>query len=175
MNGSLTDAELRAKALSRWENEGGAPTESNRAVDNRPSRPKTSAKDARPRVAAKPGHSAREANTTGLRIKRAYEARSADDGRRVLVDRLWPRGLSKHDLEGALWLKDVAPSAALRKWFGHKPERWDEFRSRYFAELHGNPAVDALREVMAAGPVTLLYSARDQAHNQAVALAEYLR
>jgi uncharacterized protein YeaO (DUF488 family) len=107
-------------------------------------------------------------------IKRAYAPHGPGDGRRVLVDRLWPRGLSKHDLEDALWLRDVAPSAALRKWFGHKPERWAEFRTRYFAELRSNPAVKALQEVIAAGPVTLIYGARDEVHNQAVALAEYL-
>ena len=110
----------------------------------------------------------------GLRIRRAYEPREPGDGRRVLVDRLWPRGLSKHDLEDALWIRDVAPSASLRKWFGHKPERWVEFRRRYFAELRLNPAVKVLRDIIAAGPVTLIYGARDEAHNQAVALAEYL-
>jgi uncharacterized protein YeaO (DUF488 family) len=115
------------------------------------------------------------AGAAGLRIKRAYEPGAPGDGRRVLVDRLWPRGLSKKDLEGVVWLKDVAPSAALRKWFGHKPERWEEFRSRYVAELRGNPAVAALREIVAAGPVTLLYGAHDQTRNQAVVLAEYLR
>jgi uncharacterized protein YeaO (DUF488 family) len=109
-----------------------------------------------------------------IQIKRAYEPRSTDDGQRVLVDRLWPRGLSKRELDDALWIKDVAPSAALRKWFGHKPERWDEFRSRYFRELRGNPAVERLRHLIAAGRVTLIYGARDQIHNQAVALADYL-
>lgn len=109
-----------------------------------------------------------------IRTKRAYEPRSASDGCRVLVDRLWPRGLSKHDLEGVMWIRDVAPSVQLRKWFGHRPERWAEFRRRYFAELRANPAVDSLKDVMRAGPVTLIYGAKDEAHNQAVALAEYL-
>jgi uncharacterized protein YeaO (DUF488 family) len=109
-----------------------------------------------------------------LRIKRAYEPRSAADGRRVLVDRLWPRGLSKHDLEDVLWIRDVGPSAELRKWFAHKPERWDEFRRRYFAELRANPAVETVRDLMRQGPVTLLYGARDEIHNQAAALADYL-
>lgn len=109
-----------------------------------------------------------------LRVKRAYEPRSADDGRRVLVDRLWPRGLSKKDLKDAIWIRDVAPTSALRKWFGHRPERWDEFRSRYFAELKHNAAVEQLRAVMATGRVTLIYGAKDEAHNQAVALSEYL-
>lgn len=107
-------------------------------------------------------------------IKRAYEPRNPLDGRRVLVDRLWPRGLSKHDLQDALWIRDVAPSASLRKWFAHKPERWAAFRRRYFAELRVNPAVKTLREIIAEGPVTLIYGARDEVHNQAVALAEYL-
>jgi uncharacterized protein YeaO (DUF488 family) len=94
----------------------------------------------------------------------------------VLVDRIWPRGVSKAELEGVEWLKDVAPSNALRKWFGHDPQRWDEFRRRYFAELDANPdAVKRLREIAAQGPVTLLYGARDEVHNQAAALAEYLR
>lgn len=107
-------------------------------------------------------------------VRRAYEARGPRDGRRVLVDRLWPRGLSKRDLADVLWIREVAPSTELRKWFGHKPERWTEFRRRYFAELRANPAVEALRDVIAAGPVTLLYGAKDERHNQAVALAEFL-
>ena len=109
-----------------------------------------------------------------LHIKRAYEPRSRADGQRILVDRLWPRGLSKQDLEGVVWVRDVAPSAALRKWFGHKPERWEEFRKRYFAELRCNGAVKTVEEAMRAGPVTLLYGAKDEVHNQAVALAEFL-
>lgn len=113
-------------------------------------------------------------NTPNIRIKRAYAPRAADDGRRVLVDRLWPRGLSKHDLADVVWLKDVAPSAALRKWFGHRPERWAKFRRRYFAELRGNPAADELQALIRQGPVTLLYGAKDETHNQAVALADYL-
>lgn len=109
-----------------------------------------------------------------LRVKRAYEPQSPSDGRRILVDRLWPRGLSKHDLEGVRWVRDVAPSAALRKWFGHKPERWGEFHRRYFDELRSNPAVETIRDTLKAGPVTLLYGAKDEVHNQAVALAEFL-
>lgn len=110
-----------------------------------------------------------------IRVKRAYDPVSMDDGQRVLVDRLWPRGLSKRDLQGVLWIRDIAPTAELRKWFGHRPERWDQFRSQYFAELRKNPVLEQVREVIRAGPVTLLYGARDEAHNQAVALAEYLR
>lgn len=109
-----------------------------------------------------------------LRLKRAYEPAGAGDGQRVLVDRIWPRGVSKAEAHIDLWLKDVAPSTALRKWFGHKPERWDEFRERYFQELKANPAVEELRQIMAKGPVTLVYGAKDTQHNQAVALAEFL-
>jgi uncharacterized protein YeaO (DUF488 family) len=111
-----------------------------------------------------------------VRIKRVYEAASKDDGARVLVDRVWPRGITKEDAALALWLKDIAPSTALRKWFGHDPARWDAFRERYRRELDTNgPAVGQLRELIHAGPVTLLYGARDTAHNQAVALAEYIQ
>lgn len=109
-----------------------------------------------------------------LHTKRAYEPQAASDGRRILVDRLWPRGLSKHDLEDVQWIREVAPSAALRKWFGHKPERWGEFRRRYFDELRSNPAVEIIRDALKAGPVTLLYGAKDEVHNQAVALAQFL-
>lgn len=110
-----------------------------------------------------------------IRIKRAYTERDPQqDGQRVLVDRLWPRGLSRLDLAGAVWIRDVAPSTGLRQWFDHRPERWAEFRRRYFAELRGNPAVETLREIIAAGPTTLIYGAKDERHNQAVALAEFL-
>ena len=107
-------------------------------------------------------------------IKRAYEAPSPDDGYRVLVDRLWPRGLSKEHARLDEWNKDVAPSTDLRKWFGHDPAKFDEFRLRYLAELHGNPAVEAMRDKGAAGKVTLLYSAHDEQHNQAVDLLDAL-
>jgi uncharacterized protein YeaO (DUF488 family) len=111
-----------------------------------------------------------------LSIKRVYEPQSPDDGQRVLVDRVWPRGISKEKLKDAIWLKEVAPSTALRQWFGHRPERWKEFRARYAKELDQNPnAVASLRAMLKRGPVTLLYSARDEAHNQAVVLAEYVR
>jgi uncharacterized protein YeaO (DUF488 family) len=110
------------------------------------------------------------------RIKRVYELRSPDDGQCVLVDRVWPRGISKDRLGDALWLKDVAPSAELRKWFDHRPERWKEFRARYAAELDRNSdALATLRAMCKRGPVTLLYSARNEEHNQALALAEYLK
>jgi uncharacterized protein YeaO (DUF488 family) len=110
-----------------------------------------------------------------LQVKRVYEPRSASDGQRVLVDRVWPRGISKDKLGDATWLKEVAPSTDLRKWFGHRPERWKQFCSRYAAELDNNPdAIAKLRALCARGPVTLLYSARDTQHNQALALADYL-
>jgi len=110
-----------------------------------------------------------------LEIKRVYEPRTRGDGQRVLVDRVWPRGISKDKLADAIWLKDVAPSTALRKWFDHRPERWPRFCERYAKELESNTkAVDALRALMARGSVTLLYSARDTEHNQARALADYL-
>jgi uncharacterized protein YeaO (DUF488 family) len=110
-----------------------------------------------------------------VRIKRIYLPPDAADGRRVLVDRLWPRGVRKAEAHIDLWLKEVAPSAALRKWFGHDPARWDEFRRRYGAELReAGDAVEELRRLLAKGPVTLLYSAHDEAHNQAVVLRDYL-
>jgi uncharacterized protein YeaO (DUF488 family) len=93
----------------------------------------------------------------------------------VLVDRLWPRGVAKADARLDLWLKMVAPSAALRRWFGHRPELWPEFRRRYRKELAANPALDELRRLVAAGPVTLVYGARDREHNDAVVLAQILR
>jgi uncharacterized protein YeaO (DUF488 family) len=110
-----------------------------------------------------------------LHLKRVYEPPSPSDGRRILVDRLWPRGLSKAEADIDLWLKDVAPSAPLRKWFGHRPERWSEFRARYRDELKTNPALDRLRQVLAEGKATLVYGAKDQEYNQAVVLAEVLK
>lgn len=108
-----------------------------------------------------------------IAIKRAYEPPSARDGTRILVDRLWPRGLSraKAALDG--WNKDVAPSPGLRKWFGHKPERFEEFAKRYRAELRHNPALDELKRLK--GKVTLVYGARDPAINHAVVLAKLLK
>jgi uncharacterized protein YeaO (DUF488 family) len=109
----------------------------------------------------------------GILIKRVYEP-VGEDGTRILVDRLWPRGLKKEDLHG-LWLKEVAPSAALRKWFNHEPDKWPEFQRRYFAELDGQPqAVAAIAALLREGPVTLLYASRATERNQAVALRAYL-
>ena len=107
-------------------------------------------------------------------IKRIYEPASVRDGRRILVDRLWPRGVSKAKAHLDAWMKEVAPSTELRQWFGHRPERWADFRQRYLAELKENPEVRKLRDMAAEEPVTLLYGARDAAHNDAVVLAEHL-
>ncbi len=110
-----------------------------------------------------------------LAIRRIHAPLAAEDGVRILVDRLWPRGLSLADAAIDAWLKEVAPSAALRKWFGHEPAKWAEFRHRYFAELDDRPdAVAALREHLGKGRTTLLYAARDEAHNNPVALRDYL-
>ena len=111
-----------------------------------------------------------------VRIKRVYEPAAKSDGARILVDRVWPRGMTKEKAALDLWLKEIAPSTALRKWFGHDPVRWDEFRQRYGKELDGSPEpVSQLKDMIAKGPVTLLYSAHDAEHNQAVALLEYLK
>lgn len=93
----------------------------------------------------------------------------------MLVDRLWPRGLSKEQVRADLWLPNIAPSTELRKWFGHDPARWEEFKRRYWKELQQKQAIlDQLREIVARQPLTLLYAVRDQEHNQAVALKEFL-
>lgn len=110
-----------------------------------------------------------------FQLKRAYEPASRADGCRVLVERLWPRGVSKSQAAIDAWLKDVAPSSELRKWYGHDPARWDEFRRRYWAELRANrQAVDDLRTKERTGKVTLVFAARDQAHSGARALVEFL-
>lgn len=118
----------------------------------------------------------RQAVDSAIAIKRVYDPPAAADGTRVLVDRLWPRGLSKETAELDLWLKEVAPSAELRTWFGHDPARWLEFGRRYRAELKDNDdAVGDLVSALGNGRITLLYGAKDTAHNQAVILADYLR
>jgi uncharacterized protein YeaO (DUF488 family) len=110
-----------------------------------------------------------------LRIKRIYEPADKADGTRVLVDRVWPRGMTKERAAVDLWLKEIAPSPALRKWFGHDPKRWPEFRSRYRAELDRNTAtVGRLLDLATKGKVTLLYAAHDAAHNHAVVLIAYM-
>jgi len=110
-----------------------------------------------------------------LQIKRVYELKARGDGQRVLIDRIWPRGIRKEALSDALWLKEIAPSTALRRWFGHRPERWNEFRRRYWIELDQAQApVEKLQGLTRKGTVTLLYAARDSEHNQAVALRDYL-
>jgi uncharacterized protein YeaO (DUF488 family) len=112
---------------------------------------------------------------TSIRIKRAYEEPDREDGTRILVDRLWPRGLTKEKAKVDLWLKDVAPSTELRKWFAHDPGKWAEFQSRYEEELKRNKEqVALLRQEAAKGTVTLIYGAKDQQHNEAVILQRLL-
>ncbi|MDH3442287.1 MAG: DUF488 domain-containing protein [Deltaproteobacteria bacterium] len=108
-------------------------------------------------------------------LKRVYDAMNISDGRRILVDRVWPRGMTKERLRADVWLKSVAPSTGLRKWFKHNPAKWNGFKDRYFLELDRNPeGVATLMEALGSGTVTLIYSAKDSDHNQAVALREYL-
>lgn len=110
-----------------------------------------------------------------IKLKRVYEEPAKTDGTRILVDRVWPRGLTKEKAHVDLWLKDVAPSNELRKWFGHDPARWPEFRARYKAELKRNQAqLSLLRQALRKGPATILYGAKDEEHNQAVVLHEFL-
>lgn len=110
-----------------------------------------------------------------IRTRRVYERRARGDGRRILVERLWPRGIKKSALAADAWIRDVAPSTGLRKWFGHRVERWEEFRRRYERELEKNrPAWEPLLEAGRRGRVTLLYSAHDTLHNGALVLREYL-
>ncbi len=113
--------------------------------------------------------------STLIRLKRAYDEPARDDGRRILIERLWPRGVSKERAGLDLWLKDVAPSPELRRWFGHDPARWPEFRRRYREELAQRPeAMAQLAKLVAEGPVTLVYGSRDREHNAAVVLRESL-
>ena len=109
-----------------------------------------------------------------VNLKRAYDPPARTDGKRILIDRLWPRGVSKARARIDLWLKDVAPSTELRKWFGHDPEKWPDFRKRYRAELKGNPALAELKALARQGSITLVYSARDELHNDAVVLKAIL-
>jgi uncharacterized protein YeaO (DUF488 family) len=110
-----------------------------------------------------------------IRIKRVYEDPAAGDGSRILVDRLWPRGLSKEKAQVDDWPKEIAPSNELRRWYGHDPEKWDEFRARYFAELEEKPEqLEKLREKIRQGRVTFVFSSKEEELNNAVALKEYL-
>jgi uncharacterized protein YeaO (DUF488 family) len=110
-----------------------------------------------------------------LRLKRAYQPPAEEDGRRILVDRLWPRGVSKKEAHIDFWMKSIAPSDGLRKSFGHTPDKWPEFKQRYFEELDRMPAeIGELLNEARRGVVTLIFAARDETHNNAVALKEYL-
>lgn len=110
-----------------------------------------------------------------IALKRIYDRPEPDDGLRILVDRLWPRGVAREDAQLDLWLKEVAPSHELRKWYRHDPKKWDEFKKRYFAELDAQPdAVNALVAQLARGRVTLLFSSKEPLRNNAVALKAYL-
>ena len=110
-----------------------------------------------------------------IRVKRVYEAPSPEDGMRVLVDRLWPRGLAREKARIDLWLKELAPSTELRKWFNHEPGKWEEFKRRYLQELQQQPAALAQGiEALGPGPVTLLFAAKETRFNDAVALREFI-
>jgi uncharacterized protein YeaO (DUF488 family) len=111
-----------------------------------------------------------------IKLKRAYEEPARDDGERILVERLWPRGLTKLKAGIDLWLKEVAPSTELRRWFAHDPEKWDEFRQRYREELtHKGDLVGLLKRKAKAGTITLVYAARDEEHNGALVLQQFLQ
>lgn len=111
-----------------------------------------------------------------IKIKRVYETPAKDDGKRILVDRLWPRGLTKEKAKVDRWLKNIAPSTDLRKWFGHDPEKWEEFKKRYLTELKNNDEqVSILKDEISQGPVTLVYGARDQEHNEALFLKDSIK
>jgi len=113
--------------------------------------------------------------TADLHVRRVYEPPSPEDGQRVLVDRIWPRGVSKEVASLSLWLRDVAPSTELRQWFAHDPAKWEDFQRRYFVELDANAeALAPIRKAVRKGPVTLLFSSHDVAHNNALALKRYL-
>lgn len=111
-----------------------------------------------------------------IKLKRVYESTAKDDGKKYLVERLWPRGVKKTALANAVWLKDVAPSTELRKWFGHDPKKWEEFQRRYRVELKEHQAVlESILEAARRGTVTLLYSSHDTEHNNAVVLRDHLQ
>jgi uncharacterized protein YeaO (DUF488 family) len=111
-----------------------------------------------------------------VKIKRVYEAPEKEEGMRILVDRLWPRGLTKEKAKVDLWLKDIAPSTVLRKWFGHDPQKWEEFKKRYLNELKENKEpVSILREQIKQGMTTLVYGAKDEEHNEALIILNKVR
>ncbi|MDQ3773345.1 MAG: DUF488 family protein [Pseudomonadota bacterium] len=111
-----------------------------------------------------------------IKLKRAYDEPAKDDGERILVERLWPRGLPKLRARIDLWLKDVAPSTELRRWFGHDPDKWDEFRRRYQRELKdNNDLIKLLKRKATAGKITLIYATRDEEHNSALVLKRFLQ
>ena len=109
-----------------------------------------------------------------IKIKRVYEQPDKDDGVRILVDRLWPRGLTKEKTGVDLWLKDIAPSSGLRKWFAHDPEKWKRFRGRYETEIRHNELIEVLTDNAKKGTITLVYGARDEKHNEALVLKHFL-
>jgi uncharacterized protein YeaO (DUF488 family) len=110
-----------------------------------------------------------------IKIKRVYEQPHKDDGVRILVDRLWPRGLTKEKAGVDLWLKEIAPSTELRKWFGHDPDKWKSFHGRYETEIrHNDDLIKVLKQKARKGTVTLLYGARDEKHNEAMVLKQFL-
>ena len=111
-----------------------------------------------------------------IKLKRVYEEPSADDGVRILVERLWPRGLSKEKASVDLWAKDAAPSTELRKWFNHDPSKWEEFKTRYFAELDRNPdALEDIREMLDKGTITFVFASKEETYNNSAALREYIQ
>lgn len=117
----------------------------------------------------------KEAATDHIKLKRAYEPPARDDGTRILIDRLWPRGVKRADAAIDEWMKEIAPSTALRKWFGHDPARWAEFRRRYQAEIRRHPdQLDRLYKLAQHGRITLVFAAHDEAHNDAVVLRDLL-
>lgn len=110
-----------------------------------------------------------------IKLKRAYEKPSRDDGFRILVERLWPRGVTKNEADLDLWLKDIAPSPELRKWYGHDVEKWGEFQKRYTQELNGKSEfIDQVKQRTKDGTVTFVYAARDEEHNSAIVLKEFV-
>src|SRR4051794_15458091 len=111
--------------------------------------------------------------TSNVKLKRVYEPAASDDGVRILVDRIWPRGVTKMDAALDQWAKEIAPSTGLRKWFGHDPARWQEFRRRYTDEVHQHAdQLEQLRASARHGPITLVYAAQDEIHNHAIALRD---